>query len=157
MDYTACRNVECPDMSLERLVRCTGDWYSEILAEQQRPNTPMGYKPDALTREALKDVVHSSGHSGLGINRTSPASHALLRLREECIRHPVELRRWKKAGRTAIILMQPVVDANGKSEVASQDAGGLDRFGFGARPNGRETSQISLRGKSPHPMNTLVR
>jgi hypothetical protein len=157
MDYTACRNFECPEMSLGRLVSHTGDWYPEILAEQQRPNTTMGYKPDALTQEALKDIVHSSCHSGLGINRTFPASHALLRPREEFIRHPVKLRRWKKPGRTAIILMQPVVDANGKSEVASQDASGLDRFGFGARPYGREPAQVSLRGKSPHPMNTLVR
>jgi hypothetical protein len=157
MDYTACRNVERPEMSLEWLVSCTGDWYPEILAEQQRPNTTMGYKPDALTREALKDIVHSSCHSGLGLNSTLPASHALLRLRKECIRYPIKLRRGKKPGRAAVILMQPVVDGNGKSEVARQDSSGLNRFGFGARPNGREPAQISLRGKSPHPMNTRVR
>ena len=99
MDYTACRNVECPDMSLERLVRRPGDWYSEILAEQQRPNAPMGDKPDALTREGLKDLIHSSGHPGLGINRTFPASHRFERACKEGVGNLLELVRRQETGR----------------------------------------------------------
>ena len=49
VDHTACRNVECPEMSLEGLIRAPTDRHSEILAEQQRPNPAMRDNRDAHT------------------------------------------------------------------------------------------------------------
>lgn len=49
MDDAVSRNLECPEIPLERLIKSTADRNPKILAEQQRADAAMGDKRDILS------------------------------------------------------------------------------------------------------------
>jgi hypothetical protein len=65
----------------------------------------MRHERDGALRRTIQTLINSGCDPGLCVHGSLPAAHALLRMREERVRHALELRRREEAGGAAVVLV----------------------------------------------------